>query len=90
MGHRATREVMGLRRSTVEHPFATLKCRIFGYPRFLLCGIRGAQTEISLAIMIYNIKRMIKVFGGDQLAAALVWCFRNSFTVAQRLSLRKA
>jgi transposase len=71
MGQRATREVMRLRRSTVEHPFATLKYRIFGYPRFLLRGIRGAQTEISLAVMVYNLKRMIKVFGGDRLAAAL-------------------
>ena len=71
MGQRATPEVMRLRRSTVEHPFATLKYRIFGYPRFLLRGIRGAQTEISLAVMVYNIKRMLKVFGGNHLAAAL-------------------
>jgi len=34
-----------LRRSTVEHPFANLKYRIFGHPRFLLRGLRGAQTE---------------------------------------------
>jgi len=33
--------------------------------------------------MVYNIKRMIKVLGGDQLAAALVWCLRNTFTVAK-------
>jgi Transposase DDE domain len=71
MGQRATKEIMRLRRSTVEHPFATLKYRIFGYPRFLVRGIRGAQTEISLAVMVYNLKRMIKVLGGDRLAAAL-------------------
>jgi hypothetical protein len=29
----------------VEHPFANLKYRIFGHPRFLLRGLRGAQTE---------------------------------------------
>lgn len=69
MGQRATPEIMRLRRSTVEHPFATLKYRIFGYPRFLLRGIRGAQTEISLAVMVYNLKRMIKVLGGDRLTA---------------------
>jgi len=71
MKQRATREVMRLRRSTVEHPFASLKYRILGYPRFLLRGLRGAQTEISLAVMIYNLKRMIKVLGGDRLTAAL-------------------
>jgi transposase len=40
----------GSRRSIVEHPFANLKYRIFGHPRFLLRGLRGAQTEISLAV----------------------------------------
>src|SRR5438445_8755709 len=31
MDQRATSEIMRLRRSTVEHPFATLKYRIFGH-----------------------------------------------------------
>jgi transposase len=43
MGQRATPDVMRLRRSTVEHPFATLKYRIFGYPRFLLRGIKAVS-----------------------------------------------
>ena len=51
MQQRATPEVMRLRRSTVEHPFATLKYRIFGHPRFLLRGLNGARTEMSLAVM---------------------------------------
>ena len=50
MQQRATPEAMRLRRSTAEHPFANLKYRIFGHPRFLLRGLRGAQTEISLAV----------------------------------------
>lgn len=71
MNHRATAEAMRLRRSTVEHPFGTLKYRIFGHPRFLLRGVTGAQTEMSLATMVYNLKRMRKVIGGQKLAAAL-------------------
>jgi len=47
MEQRATPAAMRLRRSTVEHPFGTLKYRIFGHPRFLLRGLGGAQTEIS-------------------------------------------
>jgi transposase len=62
---------MRLRRSTVEHPFATLKYRIFGHPRFLLRGVGGAQTEISLATMVYNLKRMMNVLGGRKLVAEL-------------------
>jgi len=71
MQERATPEAMRLRRSTVEHPFATLKYRIFGHPRFLLRGLKGAQTEISLAVMAYNLKRMMNVLGKGQLAAQL-------------------
>lgn len=71
MQQRTTREVMRLRRSIVEHPFANLKFRIFGHPRFLLRGLRGAQTEISLAVAAYNLKRMRNILGGRKLAAVL-------------------
>jgi transposase len=71
MQARATAAAMRLRRSTVEHPFATLKYHIFGHPRFLLRGLSGAQTEISIAVMVYNLKRMMKVIGGREMCAAL-------------------
>lgn len=71
MQQRATAELMQLRKSVVEHPFANLKYRIFGLPRFLLRGLAGARTEISLAIIAYNLKRMTKIIGAAQLSAAL-------------------
>jgi transposase len=71
MQQRATPEMMRLRRSTVEHPFASLKYRIFGHPRFLLRGLQGAQAEISLATTVYNLKRMLNVLGANRLRAAL-------------------
>jgi transposase len=71
MRQRATPEAMRLRRSTVEHPFATLKYRIFGHPRFLLRGLAGARTEIGLATMAWNLKRMIRVMGATRLRQAL-------------------
>jgi Transposase DDE domain len=71
MQQRATPAMMRLRRSTVEHPFASLKYRIFGHPRFLLRGLRGAQAEISLATLVYNLKRMLNVLGALQLQQAL-------------------
>lgn len=71
MRERATAAVMRLRRCTAEHPFATLKYRIFGHPRFLLRGVAGAQIEMSLGIMAYNLKRMINVLGSGKLAMAL-------------------
>lgn len=71
MRERATAEAMRLRRSLAEHPFAALKYQIFGHPRFLLRGLRGAQTEISLGVMAYNLKRMINVLGASPLIAKL-------------------
>jgi transposase len=68
---RATAEAMRLRRSLAEHPFSALKYQIFGHPRFLLRGLRGARTEISLGVMAYNLKRMIRVMGAPRLAAQL-------------------
>jgi transposase len=72
MQQRATAEAMRLRRCVVERVFAELKYRSFGHPRFLLRGRSGAQTEISLASMAYNLKRMIAVLGGVGLQAILV------------------
>jgi DDE family transposase len=63
MQQRTTPEVMRLRAATVELPFAALKYRIFGHPRFLLRGLAGAQTEIGLATLVYNLKRMMNILG---------------------------
>ncbi len=67
MNRRATPQLMRLRRCTVERPFALLKWVIFGYPRFLLRGLAGAQVETSLATMAYNLKTMMRVVGGNKL-----------------------
>ncbi len=71
MQQRATAEAMRLQRCVVERVFAALKYGSFGHPRFLLRGCGGAQTEISLAMMAYNLKRMMAVLGGISLRAAL-------------------
>ncbi len=70
MNARATAEIMRLRRCTVERPFSVLKHLIFGNARFLLRGLAGAQVEISLATMAYNLKTMMNVLGGTALATA--------------------
>ena len=71
MNARATPAAMRLRRTTVEHPFGTIKYRIFGHPRLLLRGLAGAQTEMSLAVMAYNFKRIVKVLGATRTTQAL-------------------
>jgi transposase len=71
MNQRATPATMRLRRSIVEHPFSTLKYRIFGHPRLLLRGRSGARTEISIAVTVYNLKRMASVLGTAKLVQIL-------------------
>jgi transposase len=71
MNARATAQAMRLRRCTVERPFAMLKYVIFGNPRFLLRGLRGAQTEIGLATLAYNLKTMINAMGAVKVTATL-------------------
>jgi Transposase DDE domain len=71
MQERVTPAVMRRRRCTAEHPFATIKYRIFGHPRLLMRGLSGARVEIGLATMAYNIKRMTNVLGASKLTEAL-------------------
>ena len=71
MQQRATLEAMRLRKAIVEHPFAALQYHIFGFPRFLLRGLKGAQTEVALGVIAYNLKRMIQLLGGPGLTAKL-------------------
>jgi transposase len=71
MQQRASAEAMRLRRCCAEHPFATLKYRILGHPRLLLRGLTGARSEIGLAILAYNLNRMLKILGGAKLAQRL-------------------
>lgn len=71
MHQRATPAAMALRRRTVEYPFAILKYGIFRHPRFLLRGLEGAGCEIGLAVMAYNLKRMLNLLGGAVLKNAL-------------------
>lgn len=56
-------EMMALRRQTVEHPYGTIKHHILGNARLLMRGIKGAQTELSLAVLAYNLKRAINMKG---------------------------
>jgi transposase len=72
MQERVTPEAMRLRRCTVEHPFATIKYRIFGHPRLLMRELIGARTEIGIATMAYNLKRITNVLGAAKLTKELL------------------
>lgn len=65
-------EMMRLGRATVEHPFGNFKQWVFGNGRFLLWGLAGAETEMALGCMAYNLKRAMNVLGVQKVMALLV------------------
>ena len=71
MQEQLTPEMMRLRRSAVEQPFATIKYRILGHLRPLMRGLSGARVEVGLASMAYNIKRMTNVLGAASSTTAI-------------------
>jgi Transposase DDE domain len=66
-----TPKMMRIRRSTVEHPFGTIKHQILGNPRLLLRGLKGAKAELSLAVIAYNFKRVGNMKGCGWMMSAL-------------------
>jgi len=55
-------EAMTLRRRTIEHVFGTLK-HWMGSTHFLTRGLQHVNTEMSLYVLAYNLKRVIKLLG---------------------------
>ena len=71
MHTRATPELMRLRRCTVEYPFGLLKFHILEKPRLLMRGLWGSGTEMALATLAYNLKRVMAVLGNGGVMARL-------------------
>jgi transposase len=63
-------EKMTERRSTVEHPFGTIKCWM-GATHFLTRRLPKVATEMALNVLAYNIKRVMAIIGVAGLLEAL-------------------
>jgi len=63
-------ETMTMRRSTVEHPFGTLKSWM-GHTHFLMKRKHNVSTEMSLHVLAYNLKRMMAIMGIKPLIEAI-------------------
>ena len=55
-------EMMTIRKSTVEHPFGTIKSWM-GATHFQMRTLKNVSTEMSLHVLAYNLKRVIKIIG---------------------------
>ena len=63
-------EAAVVRRQTVEHVFGTLKSWL-GTTPLLTTTLPKVKTEISLAVLAYNMKRMIKIMGTEGMVRAI-------------------
>jgi len=63
-------EAMMLRRRTIEHVFGTLK-HWMGSTHFLTRGLHHVRTEMSLQVLAYNFKRVIKLLGMTKVMKAM-------------------
>ncbi|MCP4409986.1 MAG: hypothetical protein GY807_20020 [Gammaproteobacteria bacterium] len=55
-------EAMTTRASTVEHPFGTIKLWT-GSRHFLMKQLKNVRTEMSLNVLVYNLRRMTSILG---------------------------
>jgi transposase len=63
-------KAMRTRRETVEHPFGTIKARM-GATHFLMKGLKNVKTEMALAVLGYNLTRVMNIIGIKPLIAAI-------------------
>ena len=63
-------EMMRIRRQTVEHPFGTIKSWM-GATHFLTKTLDRVSTEMSLHVLAYNLKRVMRLLGPDALMNAM-------------------
>lgn len=64
---------MRVRRQTVEHPFGTIKSWM-GATHFLTKTLDRVSTEMSLHVLAYNLKRVMKLLGIGALIDAVKAC----------------
>jgi transposase len=63
-------EKMRVRRQTVEHPFGTIKYWM-GATHFLMKTLERVRTEMSLHVLAYNLKRVMRLLGIGGIIAAM-------------------
>jgi transposase len=62
--------MMRIRQHTVEHPFGTLKDWM-GATHLLTRTLERVSTEMSLHVLAYNLKRVMKIMGIGALMEAM-------------------
>lgn len=79
------KELYKRRQAIVEHPFGTIK-RQWGFAYTLMKTIPKVQTEFSIIMLCYNLRRTTSILGANTLKLALkelnrcLFCFKSLMT----------
>ena len=79
-------DAMTVRRSTVEHPFGTIKCWM-GATHFLCITLPKVATEMALNVLAYNMKRMMNIIGVGKLCEAIQAVMAKARSIFVRVRL---
>jgi hypothetical protein len=63
-------DAMIVRRSTVEHPFGSIKAWM-GATHFRMKTLKHVATEMALHVLAYNLKRVMAILGVRELLRAM-------------------
>lgn len=86
---RNNRPLYKKRQAIVEHPFGTIK-RQWGYNHTLLKTIPKVQTEFSIIMLAYNIKRSMSILGAKGIKKALKSLFYFKIYLTSTITLHIA
>jgi hypothetical protein len=64
-------QMMRIRRQTAEHPFGTIKSWM-GSTHFLTKTLERVRTEMSLHVLAYNLKRVMRILGIGAMIEAMM------------------
>ena len=79
---RAHPEIMKVRKELIEHVFGTMK-RSMDQGYFLLRTRKKVVAEMSLTVLAYNLKRVIKILGVKGLIAGLMECLAGLWGIVR-------
>jgi transposase len=65
-----TPDAVRVRRSTVKHPYGTIKAYM-GATHFLTKGLERVKAEMSLHVLAYNFRRLMAILGIQGMLAAI-------------------
>ncbi len=82
-------QAMRTRRETVEHPFGTIKARM-GATHFLMKRLHNVKTEMSLAVLAYNLTRVINIIGIRPLIAKITELLARIWKISMMRTLLAA